>query len=75
MSFFLLSQVIFNSFFTSPVDNENGRLRPALSILTGVPITVANDAIEKLPLVAVKTIKNLSKQSKTSDTLAKSFTH
>ena len=31
---------------------------------TGVPTTVANDAIEILPLVADKTIKDLSKQSK-----------
>ena len=43
------------------VDNENARLRLALAIPTGVPITVANDAIETLPLVADKTIKNLSK--------------
>ena len=52
--------VVFNNFFTSPVDNENVRLRLALAIPTGVPITAANDAIEMLPLVADKTIKNLS---------------
>ena len=61
--------VVFNIFFTSPVDNENARLRLALAIATGVPITVANDAIEMLPLVADKTVKNLS------NILAKSFTH
>ena len=61
--------VVFNIFFTSPVDNENARLRLALAIATGVPITVANDAIEMLPLVADKTVKNLS------NVLAKSFTH
>ena len=48
MLFFL---VLFDNFFTSPVDNENARLRLALAISTGVPITVAYDAIETLPLV------------------------
>ena len=61
MLLFFLSLVIFNNFFTSPVDNENVRLKLALAIPTGVPITVANDAIEMLPLVADKTIKDLSK--------------
>ena len=36
-------------------------LRLALAIPTGVPITIANDAIEILLLVADKTIKDLSK--------------
>ena len=40
---------------------ENTRLTLALSIPTGAPITVSNDAIEMLPFVADKTIKNLSK--------------
>ena len=44
-------------FLTIPVDNENVRLTLALAIPIGVPITVANDAIEILPLVADKTIK------------------
>ena len=51
--------VVFNNFFTSPVDKKNVRLRLALVIPTGVPITVANDAIEMLPVVADKTIKDL----------------
>ena len=58
MFFFLVS---FNNFFASPVHNENVRLRLALAIPIGVTITVANDAIEMLPLVADKTIKDLSK--------------
>ena len=45
-------------FFTIPVEIENVRL--ALTIPTGAPITVANDVIEMLPLVADKTIKDLS---------------
>ena len=45
-SYFLL----FLIFFTGPVDNENVRLRLALAIPTRVPITVAIDAVEMLPL-------------------------
>ena len=60
--------VVFNNFFTSPVDKKNVRLRLALAIPTGVPITAANNAIEMLPVVADKTIKYLyqlkTKQSK-----------
>ena len=59
--FFFLFLVVFNSFFTSPIENENGRLRLALVIPTGVPITVANNAIKILLLVADKTMKDLSK--------------
>ena len=44
-----------------PVDIENGRLKLALAIPTGAPITVVNDPIKMLPLVADKTIKDLSK--------------
>ena len=47
-SYFLLSL----KFFKSLVDDEKVRLRLALAIPTGVSITVANDAIEMLPLVA-----------------------
>ena len=61
LCFFFLFRVVFNSFFTIPVNNENVRLILPLAISTGVPITVANDAIEILPLVADKTIKDLSK--------------
>ena len=44
-----------------PVDIENAGLKLALATPTGAPITVANDAIEILPLVTDKTIKELSK--------------
>ena len=54
--FFFLFLVDFNNFFTSPVHNENVRLRLALAILIGIPITVANDAIEIPPLIVDKTI-------------------
>ena len=58
---FLLFLVIFNSFFTIPVEIEKTRLKLALTIPTGAPITVANDAIEMLPVVIDKTISDLSK--------------
>ena len=51
---FFLFLFVFNNFFTRPLDSENVRLRLVLAISTGVPITVANDAIEMLPLVAGK---------------------
>ena len=59
--FFFLFLVASNDFFTSLVHNENVKLRLALAIHTGVPNAVAKDAIKMLPLVADKTIKNLSK--------------
>ena len=56
--FFFLFLVAFNRFFTIPVETENARLKLALPILTGAPITVANDSIEILPVVTDKTINN-----------------
>ena len=58
--FFLFCVVSCNS-FTIPVDIENARLKLALAIPTGASIIAANDAREMLPLVADKTIKDLSK--------------
>ena len=43
------------------VEIENARLKLVLTIPTGAPITVANDAIEMLPVVTDKTINDLSK--------------
>ena len=51
----------FRNFFTMPVDIENARLKLALAIPTGSPITVANYAIEMLPVVTDKTINDLTK--------------
>ena len=59
--FFFLFRVVFNNFFTILVEIENARLKLALGIPTGAPITVANDVIEKIILVADKTINDLSK--------------
>ena len=44
-----------------PVEIENARVKLALTIPTGAPITVANDAIEMLPVVIDKTINDLLK--------------
>ena len=51
-------------FFTIPVEIKNARLKNVLSIPTVAPITVANDAIKMLPLIADKKNKDLSKLSK-----------
>ena len=61
LCFFFLFRVVFNNFFTIPVDIENTRLKLAVAIRTGDTITVANEAIEMLSLVTDKTIKELSK--------------
>ena len=56
LSFFFLLLVVFNSFLTILVKIDNERLKLALTIPTGVPITIANDAIEMLPVAVDKTI-------------------
>ena len=61
LCFFFLFLVVFNNFFTIPVEIENERPKLALAILTGAPITVANDAIEMPPVVTDKTSNDLSK--------------
>ena len=61
LCFFFLFRVDFNIFFTMPVDIEKVRLKLALAILAGAPITIENDGIEMLQFVADKTIKDLSK--------------
>ena len=43
------------------VEVENARLKLSPTIHTGVPVAVANDAIEMLPAVTDKTINDLSK--------------
>ena len=47
-----------------PVEIENARIKLALTIPTGAPIIVANDAIEMLLVVINKTVNDLSKYSK-----------
>ena len=52
------------NFFTDSVVTENARLQLALTIPTGAPITLANDAVEILPVATDKTVNNLSQYSK-----------
>ena len=51
--------VACNSFFMIPVEIKNARLKLALTVPSGTPITVANDAIEMLPVVIEKMINEL----------------
>ena len=74
LSFFFLFLVVFNSFFfTIPVEIENARLKLALATPTGAPITVANDAIDMLPVVKIK--QWLIKIVKRSNIFTKLFAH
>ena len=59
-SIFFLFLVISNSFFIIPVVKENTRVKLALPIPTGTPITLVKEIIDNPPLVADKTIKVLS---------------
>ena len=43
------------------------KLKPALGIPTAAPITVANNSLEMLPLVADETIKDLQDSQKKQD--------
>ena len=61
LCFFFLFHVVFNNFFTIPVVIENAKLKLAIAILAGAPITLANDAVDTFPLFSGKTIKYLSK--------------
>ena len=51
----------FKHFFTIPVQIEKARLKLALVITTGAPVTVGNDTIKMLPVATDKTINYLLK--------------
>ena len=53
---FIFLCVIFNNFFTIPTVIENAKLK--LATPTGATMTVADDTIETLPIVAYKKIKD-----------------
>ena len=57
--------VIFSNFLTIPVVREKIKVKLALAIPTGAPTTLADEMIQTPLLVALKTIKILSMQSKT----------
>ena len=48
--FCFLCLFVFSGFFTGPVETENARLKLALVIPAGAPMTVTNDAIDMLPV-------------------------
>ena len=58
---FFLFLVVFKNVLTILVVIENARLQLALIIPTSAPITVANHAIEMLPVATDKTINDFSK--------------
>ena len=62
--FVLLFCVIFDNFFTILVSTENAKQKLAPAISAAAPTTVANDAIDMLPLIGDKTIKDFPKYSK-----------
>ena len=56
--------MFLKTFFTNPdvIENVNSQLAPIIP--AGAPITVANDAIEMLPVATDKTINDLSNYPK-----------
>ena len=57
---FLFFLVIFNEFLTVSVVREKSKVKLALAIPTGAPVTLENEIIDTPPLVALKTTKILS---------------
>ena len=57
--------VIFSNFLTIPVVREKIKVKLALAIPTGAPTILVNEIIDAPLVVALKTIKTLSTQSKT----------
>ena len=58
--FFFLFLVMLSNFLTIPVVKENISVKLALAIPTGAPTTLVNKQIDTLPVVALKTVRNLS---------------
>ena len=64
MFFFCLFVVMLSNFLIISVVREKIKVKLALSIPTGAPTTLADKMIQTPLLVALKTIKGLSMQSK-----------
>ena len=60
LCFFFFFLVIFNNFLTTPVVRVNIKVNDAPAIPTGIPTTVACDAILKTPNHADSVTKSLS---------------
>ena len=61
LCFFFLFLVISKTFFIIPVARENTRVKLALTIPAGAPITLSKEILDTPPLAADKTIRSLSK--------------
>ena len=64
LRFFFLFPVVFHSFFTISLEIENVRLKLAIAIPTGAPITVENDAIKMVTVITDKTMTYQNSQKK-----------
>ena len=62
--FFFLFLVTLSNLFVIPVVKDKIEVKLAPVILIGAPTTLTDDVIQTTPLVALKTIKILSIQSK-----------
>ena len=60
MLFLFFFLVIFNIFLTIAVIREKIKVKLALAIPTGAPKILVNEIIDTPPVVALRTIKNLS---------------
>ena len=58
--FLLFIFCYFKTFFIIPVAKENTRVKLALAIPAGAPITLIKEIINTSPLVADRTVKVLS---------------
>ena len=73
MLFFFFA--IFNNFLVIPVVREKIKIKLALAITTGAPTILVNEQIDNPPVLALKTIKILSMQSKAATYLFLIFYH
>ena len=64
LCFFFLFLVVFDSIIVIPAEIEKTRVKLARTIPTGAPITVANDAIEMLPVVTDKQLMTCQNSQK-----------
>ena len=61
LCFFFLFRVVYSGFSMIPLVNENAKLKLALAIPTGAPISLKKDGMEKSTLFSDKAIKEFSK--------------
>ena len=66
---------MLSNFLTIPVVREKIKVKLALAIPTGAPTILVNEQIDTPPVIALKTIKILSMQSKAATYLLHSLLH